>query len=82
MSGLRRLLGLAPSEMSFELFVEKVEKERNRVRDAIAEWRRGISLKPVKQAREKKGMGKVKAKSIRDEYNEVQRLLALVRGEN
>lgn len=75
MDNLARLLGLAPSEMLFEDLILKVKRERDRVRNAINEWRMGINLKPVKEKKLKTSTKKASAKAINNEYEEIKNLL-------
>lgn len=68
-----KYLGLAPSEISFNDLLIRIEKERTRVREAINLWRSGVFLKPIK---EKKVPSKAKKKAnIADEYMKTQELL-------
>jgi len=39
MDRLPSVIGLAPSELSFEAFREKLSRERNRVRESLEEFR-------------------------------------------
>ena len=54
MNRLPSVIGLAPSELSFEAFKEKLSGERNRVRESLEEFRsrrfgsRGRSARPRK----------------------------------
>ena len=75
MDNLKRLLGPAPSEIPLEAFLFKLREERNRVRGAINDWRAGVSLKPVREKKEKKAVAKVSAKVINAEYEETMKLL-------
>lgn len=69
---LLKLLGPAPNEKPFPLLLERIEKERTRVREAINLWRSGVALKPFK---EKKLASRKVKRDISNEYDQMQNLL-------
>jgi hypothetical protein len=78
MYNLVSLIGPAPSEVPFEVLRERVEKERNRVRAAITDWRNGVGLKPVKEKKLAKEKKTSKTKAILNEYEQIQAMMKTI----
>ena len=54
MNRLTRIIGKAPSELSRSELLERLSKERTRVRRAIELWKAGVGLKGKRPAKAKK----------------------------
>ena len=56
MNRLPSVIGLAPSELSLEVFKEKLTGERNRVRESLEEFRLRRMGKPKRRTSKAKGI--------------------------
>ena len=63
---MKRIIGLAPSELGRTEFLSKLLKERDRIRDALVNFVPAKKTKVAKKAKKTKGVSKKTTKTLMD----------------